>query len=148
MFSRSKPVFFLFVFTDEAEMVRIHKELVYQFRQDENWLIHSAVYRVMANLWNILFYCFIYLPHIVIRHVKWEVYLNSKFVSRVLEYVRLRAVSLCFRKLRNSLESSSESPLLYICNANSKTVQLKVLSNHSPYMFHDFKFMVSKTILE
>lgn len=43
-------------------------------------------------------------------------YLSNRFVSRVFEYVRLRAVSLCFRKLRNSLESSSESPLSYVCN--------------------------------
>lgn len=43
-------------------------------------------------------------------------HLSSRFVSGVSEYVRLSAVSLCFRNLRNSLESSCESPLSYICN--------------------------------
>ena len=48
-------------------------------------------------------------------------YLSSRFISRVSEYVRLRAVSLCFRKFRNSLESSSESPSSYIWNTQTQS---------------------------
>lgn len=55
-------------------------------------------------------------------------YLSSRLFSTLLEYVMFSADSLCFRKLRNSLESSTESPLSYICNKQTQTYWITFFS--------------------